>query len=469
MAAPIPQPLAAQARARPDHPALVGAEAQDTLTYRALCRCAARRAARLAAAGVTPQARVALVGPPDLTFVTYLHALGWLGAQAVPLPHRAPIEDLAARLDRAEVSHAVVCGNMGISEETPHAFVAACAARGIPCLNTGAPEPEPEQGYPETSWPWDGARLRLQTSGTSGTPTLVDLDVAQLVLQAFGSATRLGHHIDDVWLGVLPLHHVGGLMVLYRALLSGATVHLPGAFDAVATARTMASGAISLVSLVPTMLAQVLDAWPEGVLPPARLRAILLGGAPTPQSLLDRAYALGLPISVTWGMTEAGSQICTRWPGSAGPAACVGPPLPFAAVGLHDGGFLVTGPGMTQAYASQDWGNIDADGVVTVLGRRDRVLISGGENIAPEEVEAVLLSHPLIADAAVVGEPDPLWGERPVAHLVAVLTPVPEHELGAFCRARLASFKVPVRFAWHAALPRDGMGKMQRARLLARP
>ena len=457
--APIPQPLAAQARARPQHLALVGPA--GALTYAELRHQAARQAAHYAQGGMGAGDRVALLGPPDVTFVVQLHALGWLGAQVVPLPHRAPPQEVADRATRAAVAHAVVCP--GAPTAARAALTAALAASGgtSPCGPAAALPLEP---HPERSWPWAARRLRLQTSGTSGAPAQVDLDVAQLVLHAFGSATRLGHHIDDVWLDVLPLHHVGGLMILYRALLTGATVHLPGAFDAAATAVALASGDISLVSLVPAMLAQVLPLWPPGP-PPPRLRAVLLGGAPTPQRLQDAALARGLPLAITWGMTEAGSQVCTRWPGSPGPAANVGPPLPFAHVTGGADALWVIGPGSGRARQTGDWGEIAPDGVVTVLGRRDRVLISGGENIAPEEVEAVLLTHPQVADAAVVGRADALWGERPVAHLVAVGALVPNDELVAFCRARLASFKVPVQFHWHPTLPRDGLGKMLRAGL----
>jgi acyl-CoA synthetase (AMP-forming)/AMP-acid ligase II len=133
-----------------------------------------------------------------------------------------------------------------------------------------------------------------------------------------------------------------------------------------------------------------------------------------------------------------------------------------------EGALHVGGAPVAQALKTGDRGRVCPDGTVEIYGRRDRVILSGGENIVPEEVEAVLLNHAQIVDAAVVGQPDPLWGERAVAHLVAEGPRPPDDALVTFCQARLASFQIPKRFVWHAQLPRDAMGKLQRASLMDR-
>lgn len=475
----LPHPLTGHARARPQHTALCDGVDTGSLSvsYQQLAQHSARVAAFLISAGVQPKDRVALVGPHTLEFAAVLHGIGWLGAVAVPLPTAGTPEALAARVRRSE---AKVCIALAA---TPQERQHSCAqALGRPCLvwppvSTPTPDETPD-GSPgaaplskAASWHLDAPLLVLETSGTSGAPTQVLLTAQQILMQSLGSATRLGHAINDMWLNVLPLHHVGGLMILYRALIFGASVCVPGRFEAQQMATLMQEGPVTLTSVVPTMLARLLPHFAAKPCGPG-LRAVLLGGAPTPAGLHQEAVRLAVPVLLTWGMTEAASGVCVRWPQHANvPSAPhgvsnAGPPLPFVEVWADaEGALNVAGPTVGGALRTGDRGKSCDDGTVTILGRRDRVIISGGENIAPEEVEAVLLSHAAIFDACVVGAPDPLWGERPVAHLVARGDPVPSHELVGFCRARLASFQIPVRFVWHAQLPRDAMGKLQRTAL----
>jgi O-succinylbenzoic acid--CoA ligase len=197
----------------------------------------------------------------------------------------------------------------------------------------------------------------------------------------------------------------------------------------------------------------------------------LLGGGPTPPALLARCAAAGAPVSLTWGMTEAASQICTRWPGDLEERPDCGPPLAFARVeeGGARGALIVRGPLVGGVLETRDGGRVDAQGRVEIEGRVDDVILSGGENIAPSEIERVLEAHPAVLEAAVVGVPDPVWGERPVAALVCAPGEArPGLEaLRAWCRASLAPFMAPDQVRWTEALPRVALGKLSRAAVRA--
>jgi O-succinylbenzoic acid--CoA ligase len=260
----------------------------------------------------------------------------------------------------------------------------------------------------------------------------------------------------------MPLTHVGGLSIPIRSAIYATTAVLHGRFDTEAVLSDLMDPGrrITLVSLVPTMLARLLDA---GLQEPPTLRWALLGGGPIAPALLKRASAAGVPVAPTYGMTEACSQIAT-----------FGWPLTAVDVRIADDDeVLVRGPIVSAGAVSVDgWlhtgdlGRFDERGRVQIIGRKSDTIVSGGENIAPAEVEAVLLEHPAVADAAVHPRVDAEWGEAAVATVVLRdgLSAAPE-ELRAHCAARLAAFKVPkdVRFA--DRLPRTPSGKLLRRQL----
>jgi O-succinylbenzoic acid--CoA ligase len=218
--------------------------------------------------------------------------------------------------------------------------------------------------------------------------------------------------------------------------------------------------AITVVSLVPTMLSRLLEA---GLREPPALRWALLGGGPIPPPLLERAAEAGVPVAPSYGMTEACSQIATH-----------GWPLPGVELELSDQDeLLVRGPTVAEAALSVDgWlhtgdlATVDERGRLTITGRKAETIISGGENVAPAEVEAVLLAHPAVADAAVRARPDPEWGEAVVATVVLREgAAAHEEELRSFCAARLARFKVPKAVRFAGELPRTESGKLVRRQL----
>jgi len=288
---------------------------------------------------------------------------------------------------------------------------------------------------------------------------------------ARASRERLGLAPSDRWLGSLSPAHVGGLALLTRAAALGSGVVLRGAFRAETFLALAEEGAITHASLVPTMLHQVLAALGKGRAPPS-LRCVLLGGAPAPEALLAEALAAGFPMALTYGLTEASSQVATaepdlvlRKPGT------VGAPLPGVEVSVaEEGELLVRGPTVAPGLADGDgWlrtgdlARMDGDGHLWIVGRASDRIISGGVKVDPAEVEAVLSGHPGVLEAAVVGLPDPEWGERVVAAVVSVHGRGPsEAELGEKVRAALSAAKWPRAWRFVEALPRNATGKVDR-------
>jgi O-succinylbenzoic acid--CoA ligase len=254
-------------------------------------------------------------------------------------------------------------------------------------------------------------------------------------------------------------------MVLLRSLVYGTAAHLlPPPFDAERAVVALQEEAITLASLVPTMLARMLDA---GLTRPPALRAVLLGGAPSDPALLARAAAAGVPVAQTYGLTEACSQVTTSEPGEPETA---GWPLPGVGVALEDDGeILVSGPTVAGGgvLRTGDLGRLDERGRLTIIGRKSDTIVTGGENVAPTEVEAVLLSHPAVAEAGVFARPHPEWGEA-VSARVRLLPgkTATREELLAFCAARLAGFQMPKTLdVTDAPLPRTASGKLLRREL----
>jgi O-succinylbenzoic acid--CoA ligase len=203
----------------------------------------------------------------------------------------------------------------------------------------------------------------------------------------------------------------------------------------------------------------------------------LVGGAPASAAVVRGWAELGLPVCPTYGMTETCSQVTLVPPGRAAElAGTAGTVCPHASIEIEDGEIVVSGPAVSPGYVNPeiapapaggrfrtgDLGRLD-DGVLTVLGRRDDTIITGGENVRPEEVEAVLRAHPQVADAAVAGRPDQRWGELVAAWVVGEATA--EAELDRWCRERLPAFKVPRRWTFVDRLPRSDAGKLERRRL----
>jgi octaprenyl-diphosphate synthase len=471
----LPNPLAQAALAWPHRALLSWREGEDpsaplrALSYAEALELVRRDAALLMARhGGLGGRRVGLAGAQGAAWVVRCLALSWGGATVAPLRPDSPPPERARLLASLGVELVV---DAPPSLDVLGAELASAGLGGAGLGGAGYAAPR------SAEWAWERPLFLLTTSGTTGEPKPVTLTARALAMSAFGSAVRLGHLPDDVWLGCLPLHHVGGLSTLTRALLCQTTLHLcpPRPERVAASLLEGAEGGVTLGSLTPTLLAatldalDALDATPHRPSISPRLRALLIGGAPTPPDLLARALRRGLPARLTWGMSEAASQVCTQL--EAGAPQGSAPPLPFTRVSLEaDGRLRVMGPAVQGgAHTSEDLGALSEGGWVSVLGRADDVIISGGLKVHPREIELRLLAHPAVADAAVVARPHPRWGQRPVAHLCArpgVALPSDEALL-SWCAQTLSAYKRPDAFVWRESLPRDPLGKLRRRDLNA--
>ena len=333
----------------------------------------------------------------------------------------------------------------------------------------------------------------VPTSGTTGTPKLALLSHRALVAAARASAAHLGVEPDDRWLVALPLAHVSGLSILTRSLVARRTVIL---FDPDGPlfqrleplVRTLAERNATLVSLVPTVLDRLI-AEPVSFRPGPKLRAVLLGGAPASRELLVRAHEKGIPVLTTYGMTETCAQVATRpyaerlAPPPESDLVPSGVPLPGVLVHTVGDVIEVRGPTLFSGYVGErnsnpgvgwfrtrDRGHFDDHGSLVVTGRTTDVVITGGENVDPVEVEAALVSLPGVDAACVLGVKDPTYGEVVSALLVTSGDgPKSVEAIHEALKARLSGYKLPRRVAVVEALPTYASGKLDRAgaRLLA--
>lgn len=487
--------LKARAEATPDALALL--VERRAYTFGELDVLVSRLGRRLAVEGVTQGEHLGLLMNNSLAAVCIVFAAARLGAVLVPLNTRLAPAELAWQIEHAHCTH-VLCSSAFIT------VVGECRALVIPADpaafeswlgESAAATPDARASDMHAPGALDTLQSIVFTSGTTGFPKGAMITFANHFWSAVGSAFKLGIHPDDRWLACLPLFHVGGLAILFRSCLYGTAVILHDGFREETVLESLVQDAPTLVSLVPTMLHRLLDAGLTAATAPT-LRLILLGGAAAAPELLVRASAAGLPVAVTYGLTEATSQVATSMPeetrlkpGSAGR------PLLFSRVAVVDddgcalpagipGEIVVSGPTITLGYygdaqataarrrdgywSTGDVGYLDADGDLWILDRRSDLIVSGGENVYPTEVERVLRAHQAVVAACVVGLPHPEWGQQ-----VAALVVPDRHnritaaELLAHCREHLAGYKQPRQIMFADSLPLTGSGKIERRIVVA--
>lgn len=455
-----------------------------------------RRAATLAERGIERGSRVGLRAPNSLEWVWCAHAVLWLGATLVPLHPRASGEELAFQCSALPLDLLLVDEPVDPSVDATTATMPLEEARG----------PEGAQCRP-ADVDLDDVMTVMFTSGTTGTPKAVPLTLQNHLASATASAMRLGLCEDDHWLCCLPLCHVGGLAIVLRSAIYGTSFELLDEFDAPRVLDVLSSRPVTLSSFVPTMVHRLLETASDEI--DSSLRAVLVGGGPIDADLLREARRRGIPGLPTYGMTEAGSQLATLSPhavqvdsdedGSdeAGDRLdTAGRPLEGVELRVQSdegttcatgesGAIWARGPMITRGYLggpeanaerfrdgwfrTGDVGYLDDAGVLHVEHRKSELIVSGGENVDPTEVERVLLRAEPVADVAVVGVDDPEWGEAVAAMLVpkeGIQTDEADRlfeSLAAHCREHLAKFKVPRRWRIVEAIPRTASGKIRRS------
>jgi len=434
--------LAQRSQSCPERTALVADGA--AVTYAELEAEATWVARRLIAQGVRRGSIAAMTMHPRREQVVLVHALLKVGAVLLPLSPRLS----------AEERHAVIAAEEPAIDLDDAGELTQTEA-DLPLLG---------------EHDMDAVACHVMTSGSTGAPDPVPLTYGNFLWSAVGSAFNIGVQPSDRWLCCMPLSHIAGLGIAMRSVIYGTTAVLHDGFDVDRVAAALERDEISVVSLVTTMLTRLLEAGADLSGP----RAILVGGGPVPEEPLEEALGRGATVVQTYGLTETCSQVTTLAPAEARrKLGSAGRPLLTTHLRIVDGEILVQGPTVAPGRADADgWlhtgdlGRIDEEGFLYVEDRIDDLIVSGGENVVPAEVEKVLLRHPDVADAAVVGREDPEWQQAVTA--IVVLEDGSEaspDDLRRHCAESLAGFKVPKLVELAAALPRTPSGKLMRRAL----
>jgi fatty-acyl-CoA synthase len=485
----LPDLIAKRAELSPDRVALEEVATRRAVTYSELDDRAARAAAVMAARGIREGDRVAILCRNRIEFFELLFGCAKLGAVLVPLNWRMPPAELHALIGDAEP----VLLFFGESDAGAVGRLAAPPpAIGLdadyPALCAAAP-PHPGR----RRWPADATWYLLYTSGTTGRPKGV-IYVYRMALANYVSiGSCIGLRSSDTTVSFLPNFHTAGINLhALPTLIAGGRVLLLEAFDADALVELIEGRRIDTLFAVPTVYQALLDHPRFAAAPLDQVRHWGCGGAPLSDCLVERYRDLGVRVCNGMGMTETGPTAFLVDQADAWERiGSVGKPQLLCSVRIVDaqgrdvadgevGDLLFAGPGVTPGYwrneeatraaftddgwlRSGDLARRDGDGFYYIAGRRKEMFISGGENVYPAEVENVLSAHPSVLDAAVLSEPDPKWGEvgRAFVQLANGRRP-DDAELSAFCRQRLAAYKVPRRFEFVDDFPRTSAGKIQK-------
>lgn len=438
-------------------------------------------AGKLASLGIKPGSRVAILAKsnPDSIFVMYgcLH----LGCEMVMLNERLAHAELAYQMDDSAADFVLADDLLKkrIVGRDPILFSEIKKAKAVDFV-------------PASEWEKDRTISIMYTSGTTGHPKGVRQTAENHFSSAVSSALNIGIAPEDVWLCSVPLFHISGFSILMRSLIYGMGVRLYEKFDAERSAEEICTGTVTHMSLVGVMLERVLSKVEEASMKASpRFKAILAGGGPVPVAYIKRADRLQIPVLQTYGMTETSSQTTTlqsadaeRKMGSSGkPLFLYQVKIDGAEKPGEKGEILIHGPQVTPGYIGRfldrnvqadgwlhtgDIGYLDEEGFLFVVDRRSDLIVSGGENIYPAEIEKVLLAHPAVREAGVCGAADEQWGEVPTAFVVQNKSvEVDVDKLLAFCKAQLASYKVPKQLKFVDSLPRNASNKLLRRELKA--
>lgn len=465
-----PDFLASVARAHPGAPALD--DGRRRWSYGELDRQVETTAGRLLACGVAG-CPAAVVSESTGEAVIAVHAVLRAGGVLALLSPRLTAAELRPALELLRPR--VVLAASEAWDRVAEAGVApmpleTAATRGTETVWAGtsaASAPELPAGTEVVVW----------TSGTAGRPRGIALTRTNLDASIRATRVRLSLGPADRWLASLGIAHVGGLMLVLRAAATGALLVTRGRFRTEECAALVDGGVVTHASLVPAMLERVLEARADRSA--AALRCLLVGGAACPRALVERALAAGLPLALTYGLSEATSQAATAPPELvARKPGTVGAPLEGLELRVDEAGeVLLRGPTVAAGYVGSqlplrdreswlhtgDLGELDNEGHLWITGRRAVRIVTGGVNVDPVEVEEVLRAHRDVSDAVVVGVPDERWGEVVAAAVVAAPGSDPDPaELEALARCRLAGAKVPRRWLFLGDLPRNANGKVDR-------
>lgn len=427
--------------------------------------------------GVRPGDRVAWLGGNHPGQLVLLFALARLGAMLAPLNFRLAPAEWDALVAGCTPRHLV---HDAAWAQAAGALAARCGlhAHGVDELEAVAAGSVPSAARP------DAPVLLVYTSGTTGGPKAAVHTQANLLANMAIAAQVQQMHASDVVLTVLPMFHVGGLCIqTLPALYAGAQVLLHARFDPQATLEAIAHERPTLTLQVPATMKALIEhpLWAQTDL--GCLRAVWAGSSLLPAALVEAFHQRGVPLCNVYGATETGPFSIALPPAQAFEhVGSCGWPAPGVQVRLEAGEVWLRGPNIVQHYwpaqpacDAQGWfhtGDLAAqaaDGSYSIVGRAKELIISGGENIHPAEIESVLAEHPAVAECAAFGLPDAQWGEIVAVAVVARPgAPPDEAALRDHLAARLARYKLPRRWVWVEQLPKTALGKLQRGALAER-
>lgn len=434
-------------------------------------------AGSMKSAGINHGERVAILSPSNPQLIIAIHACWQLRCEVVLLNERLSNDELAYQVQDAE----------------PRLVLVADQYRDrITCQETMSWKDimqfVPSTIDTEEEWPLDRTMSIMYTSGTTGRPKGVRQTLENHVTNATSSAFNMGIHPNDVWLCTMPIFHISGLSIVIRSVLYGMEIKLYAKFELTPIVDELVSGGVTRMSVVSVTLERILrELERRDVNVSPKFQTMLAGGGPVPSNYLERAIAKQIPILQTYGMTETSSQTATLSPEDAvRKLGSSGKPLYLSFIRIdgatgpnEEGEICIRGNHVTPGYIGQyrdtpsqkngwlhsgDIGYFDDEGYLFVVDRRSDLIISGGENIYPAEVENAILKHPSIREAGVCGMQDLQWGQVPVAFVVSD-EDISLDSLQEFLRTKLASYKIPKALLRVDEMPRNASNKLLRREL----
>ena len=451
---------------------------EQSWTFKEIADNATDIAYKFATFNLKSRSRIAILAPssPELVFIIYGCMLAKI--EIVLLNNRLTREELAYQIQDA-AALAVICHKDDQDKLNPQLNLIS-----IDDLFNGNKAEIPIDSY----WDENDTISIMYTSGTTGYPKGVRQTLQNHKASAINSVLNIGMTPEDGWLCMVPIFHISGFSMLMKSLLYGNEVKLYEKFDVEKSVEQIVTGSISHMSVVGVTLGRIVDYMEQNDLTAhPNFRLMLAGGSSIPVDYLKRAAKLSLNVAQTYGMTETASQTATLSSEDALlKIGSAGKPLFFNSIKIDgaehsntEGEICIRGPHVTPGYIgrfeetasvedgwlkSGDIGYLDEDGYLFVVDRRSDLIISGGENIYPAEIENVLLMHPSVEEAGVCGVEDSTWGQVPIA-FITIKSEVTEQTIFEFCKMNLASYKLPKRIVFVDHLPRNSSNKLLRRKL----